>query len=97
MTLQAYAEQIGYNENTVLSMKQGSGGHYRITPNTMLTIQEITILNFVSDGYRYMNIAANLAITENTVKTHIRHILFKLNADTVPEAVAIAIRQSIIQ
>jgi DNA-binding CsgD family transcriptional regulator len=41
-------------------------------------------------------VAAKLFISQETVKSHVRHILAKLEADTRTHAVAIALRDAII-
>jgi DNA-binding NarL/FixJ family response regulator len=42
------------------------------------------------------DVAAKLFISQETVKSHVRHILTKLEADSRTHAVAIALRESII-
>jgi DNA-binding CsgD family transcriptional regulator len=56
----------------------------------------VEILKQVADGNRNREIGARLAISEDTVKSHIRHILEKLGAKDRTEAVAIGIRRGII-
>ena len=41
-------------------------------------------------------VATKLFISQETVKSHVRHILAKLEADTRTQAVAIALRDAII-
>ena len=50
-------------------------------------------------GRRDVNadVAKKLFISQETVKSHVRHILAKLEADTRTKAVAIALRQAIIR
>ena len=47
-------------------------------------------------GMSNADVAAKLFISQETVKSHVRHILAKLEADTRTHAVAIALRESII-
>ena len=42
------------------------------------------------------DVAQRLFISQETVKSHVRHILAKLEADTRTHAVAIALRDAII-
>jgi DNA-binding NarL/FixJ family response regulator len=42
------------------------------------------------------DVAGKLFISQETVKSHVRHILSKLEADTRTHAVAIALRDAII-
>jgi DNA-binding NarL/FixJ family response regulator len=62
----------------------------------MLTQREREILQLLADGMSNADVAARLFISQETVKSHVRHILAKLEADTRTHAVAIALRESII-
>ena len=62
----------------------------------MLTAREREILQLLADGMSNADVAAKLFISQETVKSHVRHILSKLEADTRTHAVAIALRQAII-
>lgn len=62
----------------------------------MLTQREREILQLLADGMSNADVAAKLFISQETVKSHVRHILGKLEADTRTHAVAIALRESII-
>jgi DNA-binding NarL/FixJ family response regulator len=62
----------------------------------ILSEREVEILTQVADGNRNRDIGARLAISEDTVKSHLRHILEKLGAKDRTEAVAIGIRRGII-
>jgi DNA-binding NarL/FixJ family response regulator len=62
----------------------------------MLTAREREILQLLADGKSNADVAAKLFISQETVKSHVRHILAKLEADTRTHAVAIALRESII-
>ena len=62
----------------------------------MLTQREREILQLLADGMSNADVAANLFISQETVKSHVRHILTKLEADTRTHAVAIALREAII-
>jgi DNA-binding NarL/FixJ family response regulator len=62
----------------------------------MLTPREREILQLLADGMSNADVAAKLFISQETVKSHVRHILAKLEADTRTHAVAIALRESII-
>ena len=62
----------------------------------MLTAREREILQLLADGMSNADAAAKLFISQETVKSHVRHILSKLEADTRTHAVAIALRESII-
>jgi DNA-binding NarL/FixJ family response regulator len=62
----------------------------------VLSEREVEVLKQVADGNRNKDIGARLAISEDTVKSHLRHILEKLNAKDRTEAVAIGLRRGII-
>ena len=57
---------------------------------------EREILQLLADGMSNADVAKKLFISQETVKSHVRHILAKLEADTRTQAVAIALRESII-
>ena len=50
----------------------------------------------LADGMSNADVASRLFISQETVKSHVRHILTKLEADTRTHAVAIALRDAII-
>jgi len=62
----------------------------------MLTGREREILQLLADGMSNADVAGRLFISQETVKSHVRHILAKLEADTRTHAVAIALREAII-
>jgi DNA-binding NarL/FixJ family response regulator len=62
----------------------------------MLTSREREILQLLADGMSNADVAGKLFISQETVKSHVRHILAKLEADTRTHAVAIALRDAII-
>jgi DNA-binding NarL/FixJ family response regulator len=62
----------------------------------MLTAREREILKLLADGMSNGDVAEKLFISQETVKSHVRHILTKLEADTRTQAVAIALREAMI-
>src|SRR5436305_11611747 len=62
----------------------------------MLTVREREVLQLLADGMSNADVAGRLFISQETVKRHVRHILTKLEADTRTHAVAIALREAII-
>jgi DNA-binding NarL/FixJ family response regulator len=62
----------------------------------MLTQREREILQLLADGMSNADVAERLFISQETVKSHVRHILTKLEADTRTHAVAIALRDAMI-
>ena len=61
-----------------------------------LTPREMQILNYIAQGYLNKQIAAELDISEQTIKNHVTSILRKLNANARTEAVVVAIKQGLI-
>ena len=61
-----------------------------------LTPRETEILNYIAKGYLNKQIAAELDISEQTIKNHVTSILRKLNANARTEAVVVAIKKGLI-
>jgi RNA polymerase sigma factor (sigma-70 family) len=61
-----------------------------------LTQREREVLRLLADGLANEEIGKNLHISPETVRTHVRKAMAKLDADTRTQAVATALRQSII-
>jgi DNA-binding NarL/FixJ family response regulator len=62
-----------------------------------LTPREIDVLRLIARGNANKMIAAELSLTEETVKSHIRNILSKLGANDRTHAVAIGVKRGIIE
>jgi len=62
-----------------------------------LTERERAVLMHVAGGHRNREIGRLLQISEDTVKTHLKHIIDKLGARDRTDAVVIAARRGIIQ
>ncbi len=75
----------------VVSSSQG------IPPDIALSKREMDVLKCLAKGMTSAQIAQELFISENTVKTHVRHILEKLEASNRAEAVSRAIQLGIIR
>jgi two-component system cell cycle sensor histidine kinase/response regulator CckA len=65
-------------------------------PGPQLTQRERQVLSLVSAGNTNDRVAAELGISAETVQSHVRNVMGKLDADTRTEAVATALRQSLI-
>jgi DNA-binding NarL/FixJ family response regulator len=61
-----------------------------------LTQREREVLRLLADGNSNEEIGKRLFISPETVRTHVRKAMAKLEADTRTQAVAIALRQSLI-
>ena len=96
------------HETLVRAIEKVAGGDSFIDPalmpaflsgkdrEEMLTAREREILQLLADGMSNADVAEKLFISQETVKSHVRHILTKLEADTRTHAVAIALRDAII-
>jgi two-component system, NarL family, response regulator DevR len=60
-----------------------------------LTLQEMRVIELLPRGLTNRMIGQELGITEDTVKTHLRHALRKLKARDRVEAAAIALREGL--
>ncbi len=61
-----------------------------------LSVRELDVLKLVADGNSNGRVAARLAVTEETVKSHMKNIMNKLAARDRTHAVMIAIQRGII-
>jgi DNA-binding NarL/FixJ family response regulator len=61
-----------------------------------LTARELQVLNEIAKGLANKQIAANLGITEYTVKDHLKNILAKLRVADRTEAVSVSVQRGII-
>jgi DNA-binding NarL/FixJ family response regulator len=96
------------HETLVRALEKVAGGDTYVDPalmpaflagkdrDEMLTAREREILQLLADGMSNADVAGKLFISQETVKSHVRHILTKLEADTRTHAVAIALRDAII-
>jgi DNA-binding NarL/FixJ family response regulator len=62
-----------------------------------LTAREIEVLRHIIGGNRNRDIGHLLHISEETVKSHVSHIMEKLGAADRAEAIAIAVRRGIVE
>jgi DNA-binding NarL/FixJ family response regulator len=60
------------------------------------TMREIEVLQLISDGLVNRDIGVRLYLSEETVKSHVRHLLAKLQARSRAHAVAIGFRRGLI-
>lgn len=61
-----------------------------------LTDREVEVLQLVTAGQRNREIAADLGISENTVKFHLKNIVEKLHAQNRAELAARAVREGLV-
>jgi len=84
------AEQVLYQFQELSWRSEAEGFIAPLTP------REMEILNYIAQGYLNKQIAAELDISEQTIKNHVTSILRKLNANARTEAVVVAIKQGLI-
>jgi DNA-binding NarL/FixJ family response regulator len=63
----------------------------------VLSARERQILQLLADGCSNREVSERLVLSVETVKTHVKHILAKLDAEHRTQAVAIGIRESLIE
>jgi DNA-binding NarL/FixJ family response regulator len=87
----------------VAARRRGAGGADVIPlQNTMReleqepTVREVEVLQLISDGLVNREIGQRLFLSEETVKSHVRHLLAKLQARSRAHAVAVGFRRGII-
>ena len=67
------------------------------TTEDQLTARELEILKLIANGNANKEIAAQLSIREDTVKSHVGNILEKLQANDRTHAVTIGLKRGIIE
>lgn len=61
-----------------------------------VSARELELLQLIADGRGNRQIARELFLSEETVKTHVQRVLRKLQAESRAHAVAIALRNGLI-
>jgi len=72
----------------------------RLRPNgaaVALTARELDVLTLMARGSTNRQIAAALFISVNTVRNHVQHTITKLGAHSKLEAVAVGVREGIVE
>ena len=62
-----------------------------------LSDRELQVLQLLAYGYTNKEVAGDLSISQQTVKSHVIHIFQKVGASDRTEAVAIALRKGIVE
>lgn len=73
-----------------------NGGGYETGSPTELTERETEVLQLLAQGASNAQIAEELVITVNTVKSHISHILAKLQLENRTQAAAYAVQKGMV-
>ena len=90
--------------DAVAARRAGQGGGGEVIPfaaplkelEQEPTNREIEVLQLVSEGLVNREIGHRLFLSEETVKSHVRHLLAKLQARSRAHAVAVGFRRGII-
>jgi DNA-binding NarL/FixJ family response regulator len=62
-----------------------------------LTQREVDVLRLIAEGHANKEIAAQLSVTEETVKSRVKNILMKLHANDRTHAAMIGLRRGVIE
>lgn len=86
------------NGNTVLD--PAVAGHliaHHTPAAEVLSARELEVLRYMALGYKNREIAQTMWISENTVKTHVAHVISKLGQRDRTQAVVVAIKKGLIE
>lgn len=75
----------------------GAGREAAINPYTGLTERELEVLRLVANGLSNSEIAAQMVVSENTVKGHVSNILSKLHLADRTQAAIFAWKEGIVR
>lgn len=103
-----YLSKSVQREELVQAIRRAASGRRHLTPEVAavladgmtrshLSAREIEVLRLLVGGKRNREIAAQLDITEGTVKLHVSSILGKLAVADRTEAVTVALQRGIVQ
>jgi DNA-binding NarL/FixJ family response regulator len=97
--LSRYAEHSARFES-VAARRDAVADVNPITPPPLFgqdpTARENEVLQLISDGLANREIGERLFLSEETVKSHVRHLLAKLQARSRAHAVAVGFRRGLI-
>jgi len=103
----AYILKAKVNRELLETIRSVHAGYKRIPPeiaaemaehaaDSELSARELGVLRLIAAGNANKEIAARMAITEETVKSHVTNILSKLRAKDRTHAVTIGLKRGII-
>ena len=106
--VKGYVRKDSPSEDLVRAIEAARSGEFYVDPGLSSTIvldegdrtlsaRQREILQMLADGMQTDAVAKQLGLSTETVRTHTKRILAKLHADTRTQAVAIAIRNGLIQ
>ena len=106
--VKGYVRKDSPPEDLVRAIRAARSGDFYVDPalsstivvgegDRTLTSRQREILQMLADGMQTEAVAKRLGLSTETVRTHTKRILAKLHADTRTQAVAIAIRNGLIE
>jgi DNA-binding NarL/FixJ family response regulator len=106
--VKGYVRKDSPPEDLVRAIRAAQEGNFYVDPalsstivleegDRTLTARQREILQMLADGMQTEAVARKLGLSTETVRTHTKRILAKLHADTRTQAVAIAIRNGLIE
>jgi len=106
--VKGYVRKDSPPEDLVRAIRAARSGEFYVDPalsstivleegDRTLTVRQREILQMLADGMQTEAVAKRLGLSTETVRTHTKRILAKLHADTRTQAVAIAIRNGLIE
>jgi DNA-binding NarL/FixJ family response regulator len=106
--VKGYVRKDSPPEDLVRAIRAAHSGEFYVDPalsstivleegERTLTVRQREILQMLADGLQTDAVAKRLGLSTETVRTHTKRILAKLHADTRTQAVAIAIRNGLIE
>jgi DNA-binding NarL/FixJ family response regulator len=106
--VKGYVRKDSPPEDLVRAIRAARSGDFYVDPalsstivleegDRTLTVRQREILQMLADGMQTEAVAKKLGLSTETVRTHTKRILAKLHADTRTQAVAISIRNGLIE
>jgi DNA-binding NarL/FixJ family response regulator len=106
--VKGYVRKDSPSDDLIRAIEAAHSGEFYVDPGLSSTIvldeaertlsaRQREILQMLADGMQTDAVAERLGLSTETVRTHTKRILAKLHADTRTQAVAIAIRNGLIQ
>jgi DNA-binding NarL/FixJ family response regulator len=106
--VKGYVRKDSPPEDLIRAIQAARSGEFYVDPalssaivleegDRTLTARQREILQMLADGMQTDAVARKLGLSTETVRTHTKRILAKLDADTRTQAVAIGIRNGLIE
>jgi len=82
--------------SSVIASSDATDREVMETASVGLSAREVDVLTLLASGWSNGEVGARLLISEETVKTHVSHLLGKLHARNRAHAVALGLRRGLI-